>query len=195
MSIASENPSFFARIFLAWVAYFRVLFDGDFAGGVARLRAGALPAPEPEEKPAEKQKEPPKESKPVVLREATPDAACQLLALLQREGRLLDFLQEDLSDADDADVGAAARVVHEGCKKALEEHFEIVPIREEEEGSKVAVEKGFNAGEVRLTGNVVGEAPFSGTLSHRGWKAAKVTLPKMTKDHDATVLAPAEVEL
>jgi len=199
-------PGFFARFFLAWVAYFRTLFDGEFAAGIVRLREGKAALPEDTGKKrtdgdgAERQREPAKlkdepKKKEVVLREAGPDAALQLLSLLQREGRFIDFLEEDVSSFSDAQIGAAARVVHDGCRKALREHVPIEPVRSEDEGTKIKLEKGFDAARVRLTGNVTGEPPFTGTLAHRGWKAAEVKLPKMTEGHDATILAPAEVEV
>jgi hypothetical protein len=182
---------------LAWVAYFRTLFDAEFAAGVVRLRSGPLlpPAPEPKKKAAKKLKKKVEAPKTVVLKETSGDAACQVLGLLQREGRFVDFVMEDLAGAKDADIGAAARVVHDGCRKALRDHFELVPVRGEDEGSRVEVEPGFDPSKIRLTGNVVGDPPFKGTLAHRGWRADKVTLPKMSKDHDPTVLAPAEVEI
>ncbi len=199
-------PGFFARFFLAWVAYFRTLFDGEFAAGIVRLREGkpALPEETGHKRKggdgAERQREPAKpkdepKRKEVVLREAGPDAALQLLSLLQREGRFIDFLEEDVSSFSDAQIGAAARVVHDGCRKALREHVPIEPVRGEDEGAKIKLEKGFDASRVRLTGNVTGEPPFTGTLAHRGWKAGEVKLPKMTEGHDATILAPAEVEV
>mgnify|MGYP002757956745 FL=1 len=77
----------------------------------------------------------------------------------------------------------------------LREHFTIEPVRVEAEGSRITLEEGFDAASVRLTGNVVGQAPFKGTLSHRGWRATKVQLPQLAEKHDARVLAPAEVEL
>ena len=123
------------------------------------------------------------------------DAALQLLALLQRDARLIDFTQEDLSSYSDADIGGAARVVHEGCCKVLREHFSITPIRTEAEGSRITLTDGFDARAIRLTGNVVGKAPFQGSLSHRGWRAAEVRLPQRSDGFDATVLAQAEVEL
>lgn len=126
---------------------------------------------------------------------ATPDAALQLLALLQQNARLIDFFQEDLKGFSDADVGAAARVVHEGGKKTLKDYFRLEPIRSESEESRVTLTAGFNAAEVRLTGNVTGQAPFTGTLIHRGWKAAEVRLPKIAEGHDVSVIAAAEVEL
>ncbi len=132
---------------------------------------------------------------PVQLRESTPDAALQLLALLQQEARLIDFTREDLTGFSDADVGAAARVVHEGSKKALDSYFSFAAIRSEDEDTRVTLPQGFNAAEVRLTGNVVGEAPFTGTLIHKGWKVTDVKLPRLAEGHDTSLVAPAEVEL
>ena len=129
------------------------------------------------------------------MREATPDAALQLLGLLQRDARLIDFTQEDLSQYSDADIGGVARVMHEGCCKVLREHFTITPVRPEAEGSRVTLNAGFDARAVRLTGNVVGQAPFKGTLCHRGWRATETRLPRLAEAHDASVLAQAEVEL
>jgi hypothetical protein len=114
---------------------------------------------------------------------------------LQQEGRFVDFLEEDVSAYSDADIGAAARVVHEGCRKALREHIRFEPVRSEPEGSRLTLEQGFDASSVRLAGNVVGQPPFTGTLVHRGWRAEEVKLPRLAQGHDVSVLAPAEVEL
>jgi hypothetical protein len=132
---------------------------------------------------------------PVVLKEAKPDAALQLLGLLQKEARFIDFIKEDITSYSDADIGVAARVVHEGCNKALNEHFTIAPIRSEQEGGKITLQQGFDASSVRLTGNIVGSAPFTGTLIHKGWQVTNIRLPKLTQGHDAKILAAAEVEL
>ncbi len=148
----------------------------------------APPKAKVEEKPT-----PP--TKPIILREPTPEAALQLLALFQTEGRLLDFLEEDISAYSDAEVGAAARIVHEGCRKTLKTHFEIAPVMSEAEGTRITVPKGFDPGEIRLTGNIVGSPPFSGILVHRGWRAVQIKLPKLTEGHRVDILAPAEVEL
>ena len=183
-----STPSFWRRIPLAFGAFFSTLSDADYAARIIRIDDPA-PAPAPvaaAPKPA---------PAPAPLRIATPDAALQLLSLFQREARLIDFTQENLSAYSDADIGAAARVVHAGCSKVLREHFTIAAVRAEAEGSRVVLEAGFDAGAVRLTGNVVGTAPFRGTLSHRGWRASDVRLPKLADAHDATILAPAEVEL
>ncbi len=189
-------PGFITRLFvLSWVAFVRTLFDADFATGVARLRDGKPALPPPASEKRESKKDAPAKKKEVVLREAGPEAALQLLALLQREGRFVDFVQEDMSSFSDAEIGGAARVVHDGCKKALAEHVPLEAVRSESEGASVTLEKGFDAAKVRLTGNVSGEPPYRGTLAHRGWRAGDVKLPKMAEGHDAKIIAPAEVEL
>lgn len=121
--------------------------------------------------------------------------ALQLLALFQREGRLVDFLEQDIATFPDADVGAAARVVHEGCRKALRQHGKVTTLRTEEEGASVTVEEGYDPRVVKLVGNVHGKAPFKGTLRHRGWRVDELRVPEPTADHDPAILAPAEVEL
>lgn len=187
MSTPTSHPSFWRRIPLAFGAFFSTLSDGAYAARVEKLH---LPEAAPVAPVA-----PAPAAAPVIIKEATPDAALQLLALLQREARLIDFTQENLAGHADADIGAAARVVHEGCAKVLRDYFTIEAVRQEAEGSRVTLPAGFDPASVRLTGNVVGAAPFTGTLSHRGWRAAGVRLPKLSEQHDAAILAPAEVEL
>lgn len=127
---------------------------------------------------------------------ASPHApALRLLALLQQEGRLIDFLEEEIDSYSDAQVGAAVRAIHSGCRKALRERLRIERIRAEEDGATVRIEPGFDAAEIRLTGNVHGHPPFQGTLQHGGWRAAEITLPDAASGSDATILAPAEVEV
>jgi len=196
MTTPNNLPGFFSRLSIAFGALFKSLGDAEFAARVRDDGVGPAAAPAPTPAPAPVAKPTPAPTPaPAPLRAPTPDSALQLLSLFQREARLIDFTQEDLSAYSDADIGAAARVVHEGCARVLREHFTIEPVRVEAEGSRVTLPEGFDAASVRLTGNVVGKAPFSGTLSHRGWRAAKVTLPQLAESHDARVLAPAEVEL
>jgi hypothetical protein len=132
---------------------------------------------------------------PVVLKQATPDAALQVLNLLQKEARFIDFIKEDVSAFSDAEIGAAARVVHQGCSKAVNEHFTLAPVSQDQEGSRVTLNKGFDAALFRLTGNIVGEAPFTGTLIHKGWQVTDIRLPKLTEGHNPNIIAAAEVEL
>lgn len=129
------------------------------------------------------------------IKDTSPDAALQLLGLLQNEARFIDFVEENVSVYSDAEIGAAARVVHEGCRKVIRQHFDLEPVRTEAENSRITVPKGFDAAAVRLTGNIIGQPPFSGILVHRGWRVSQVKLPKMVEGHDPKVIATAEVEL
>ncbi len=122
------------------------------------------------------------------------DGALRLLALLQQEGRLIDFLEEDIEPYGDAQIGAAVRAIHAGCRSALRQRMRIERIFPQDDGTPVAVEAGFDATEVRLTGNVHGNPPFQGVLQHGGWRVSEVSLPK-SAGVDATVLTPAEVEI
>lgn len=178
------NP--FQRFFLAFVALFAVLFHREFALGVKRLREGR-PALPPGQAPAQL---------PVKTTDAAHErGALHLLSILQREGRFIDFLQEDLAGFSDGEVGAAARTVHEGCRNAVSSYFRFEPIYREPEGAGVVLENGFDAASVRLTGNVVGNPPFRGSLKHHGWRASEVKLPAQSDGQDPAIVAPAEVEL
>ncbi len=117
--------------------------------------------------------------------------------MLQEKGRLVDFLMDDINAYSDAQVGAAARVVHAGCKGVLQEHFSINPVRAEQEGSTVQVPAGYSADEYRLVGKIAGSAPFSGVLVHRGWRTDIVKLPQLLRGaaDPLPAIAPAEVEV
>lgn len=184
-----ESLGLGARLWLAFTLPWRILFDGVFAAKVTSIDATAsapLPAPAPKLDVREAE---------VVARAPDPGPALQLLAILQREGRLVDFLREDVSSFSDADIGAAARVVHEGCSRALGKLVELAPVRGESEGAAIELPVGFDPAKVRVTGKVVGEPPFRGKLAHHGWLATAIHLPETTAGHDPKILAPAEVEL
>ena len=120
--MTERKHSLFARIPLAISAFWRTVFEDEFAQGIVRLQQGAGPVrPEPAEKPA------------ALLQETGPAAALQLLGLLQQDGRFIDFIEEDVAGFSDAEIGAAARVVHEGCRKAMREHFTLKPVRSEQD--------------------------------------------------------------
>lgn len=121
--------------------------------------------------------------------------ALVLLGLLQEKGRLIDFLEQDIEAFDDAEIGAAVRVVHEGCRSVLRGHAQVEPVRSEEEESRVVVKEGMDTGAVKLTGDLSGEPPYQGVLRHRGWRVARLSLPTPVAGHDPRVVAPAEVEL
>lgn len=132
---------------------------------------------------------------PVVLKEASADAALQLLYLLQNDARFIDFIKEDMSQHSDEDVGMVARVIHEGCNKVIDEHFSFSAICRENEGDNIVLADGYDAAKVRVTGNIVGNPPFSGTVIHRGWQITDVRLPNTVQGYNANIIAPAEVEL
>lgn len=117
------------------------------------------------------------------------------ISVLQRDGRLLDFFAEELSAYEDEQIGAAVRSIQEDCKKSVDKYLAAVPVIDKEEGEIVEVESGFDPDAIKLTGNVSGEPPFKGVLRHRGWKAAKSEIPKLSDVQDASIIAPAEVEI
>lgn len=174
--------SFFDRLKLA----LSILFGGDVPATQPALPpsqpAAALPLPAPA-KPAE------------LTLEQQHAGSLFILGLLQREGRLLDFLKEDVSAFSDADVGAAARLVHDGCRKVLFAQVPFAPVVSDGEGASITVPQGFDANRFRLVGNVTGAGPWKGTLKHHGWVVSGLTLPAVPKSVDLKVLAPAEVEL
>jgi hypothetical protein len=122
-------------------------------------------------------------------------APLRLLALLQREGRLLDFLLEDIESYADAQIGAAVRDIHRQCQIALKEHLVLLPVLPQSEGATVEVPAGFDPSAVRLTGNVTGQPPFRGTMRHHGWRVKEIKLSPPPEGQDEFVLMPAEVEL
>jgi uncharacterized protein DUF2760 len=122
--------------------------------------------------------------------------ALTLLATLQRDARLIDFLMEDLSCYDDAHIGAAARDVHRACAAALERLFALRPLRYQEEGARVEIVAGYDPVQVTLTGNVTGQLPLRGILVHHGWQAMQCELPAWSgQEESARVIAPAEIEV
>ncbi|MEM7128659.1 MAG: DUF2760 domain-containing protein [Chloroflexota bacterium] len=176
----------------------------QFAGrGLAQQVRASLPTPPAESavvtqpKPEPKPAPPPVKAEPQVdIAKVTEAGALQMLAILQRKGRLIDFLQEDLTPFSDDQVGAAARTVHSGCKEALSESLNLEPIFTEAEGDTVTVDAGFDAHSIRLSGNVSGEPPFSGALRHRGWRAQAVNLPQRTSGTGGEeIIAAAEIEI
>lgn len=188
-----QTPGFFKRLVYALAVLVRFVFDGKFAAPVLTLWEGEpLQPPVVDVTPKRPQVA---EKAPEQPKAADEASALHLLAIFQRDGRLIDFLQEDISAYDDGEVGAAARLVHEGCSKVLEQYVPIEPLRADAEGASVVVDKGFDASTIRLIGNVAGEPPFTGILRFHGWRVAEVKLPTLSVDQDLRVIAPAEVEL
>ncbi|MCF8068800.1 MAG: DUF2760 domain-containing protein [Desulfobacterales bacterium] len=118
-----------------------------------------------------------------------------ILAVFQREGRLMDFFAENLDAFEDAQIGAAVRSIHENCKKTVNKLLSPRPIVDINEGEEFIVQKGFDPDSVKLIGNVAGEPPFKGVIRHKGWMAGKVQLPTLSSGTEAEIIAPAEVEI
>lgn len=163
------------RVKLAFAAFFTILFKG-------RLPAALQTARSEPTRDADSDK--------------TSDAAVQVLALLQREGRFVDFVREDLAAYTDAQIGAAARDVHAGCRRVLDEYITLEAILDGREGEPVTVgqDRRIDPAAVHLVGNVVGQPPFRGTLLHPGWRVVRLTLPPLAAAA-RTVVAPAEIEV
>ena len=123
------------------------------------------------------------------------DSHLQLLQQMQESGRLIDFLQEDISAYSDAQIGAVVRQVHSGCLSAIEELVTVRVVREEPEGTRIQVPKGYDPLELKIVGNIKGEPPFEGTLVHRGWRAHKKTLPGKRAAGKRDIIVPAEIEV
>lgn len=118
-----------------------------------------------------------------------------MLSVLQREGRLVDFLQENLDPYEDDQIGAAVRSIHANCRKVIHDKLDLAPVIDTDEGSPTTIAPGFSPESVKLTGRVTGEPPFDGIVRHKGWRAAKVNVPDLSGVDDAAVIAPAEVEV
>jgi hypothetical protein len=164
------------RIRLGFRGMWRILRDPVFADRVEEL---LIPPPPKEEGP------PPRPS----------GVPLRFLVLLQREGRLLDFLLEDIQAYPNEQIGAAVRDIHRQCHTALKEHLVLEPVLDKPEDSTVEVPAGFDPSAIRLTGNVTGQPPFRGTLRHHGWRARDIKLAPPPEGQDDLVLQPAEVEL
>jgi hypothetical protein len=181
---------------LALRVFFYILFGKPIPLEI--LPQELLPAPPPPEPPPALPDAPYHERITLDQRPSGPppeSVAVAALGILQSEGRLLDFLSESIDDYSDEDIGAAVREVHRGCKKALHDHFKLVPVRSEPEEEMVTIPEGYDPAEIRLVGNVVGRPPFSGTLKHRGWRVEEVRLPRVQDGKAGMVVTPAEVEI
>jgi hypothetical protein len=178
------------RIALAFQVFFRALFDASFASRVS----GLLDSPAAES-PA-KEASAPSALQKTAKKPAARSDALTLLATLQREARLVDMIREPLGDYSDAQVGAAARDVLRDCGQVVDRLFGLQPLAEQAEGAEVEVPAGFDAGRIRLTGNVDGSPPYRGRLVHHGWIATRCEVPTWSGNDEARlVVAPEEVEL
>ncbi|HYG98235.1 MAG TPA: DUF2760 domain-containing protein [Terriglobales bacterium] len=181
-------PGFWKRVGFAFRSFSSILFHGEVPEDVARevlkpeLPSGATAEiavttviEEPEAEPS--------------------DGAVQMLALLQRDGRLIDFLSEDVAPYPDVQLGAAVRTVHQSCREVLERYFKLEPIFSSEEDQLITLQPGFDPAMVKLIGNVSSGPPMTGVLRHRGWQVKEANLPSLPRGSGRKVVAPAEVEV
>lgn len=174
------------RIFLAISVFFKLLFSRKFADSV---RAIGKTQPKKEVKKVEKPKPAPK-PKP------TRSDAITLLAALQREARLIDIMKEPLADYTDEQIGGAARDVLRDSAKVLERFFDIQPLSDAEEGATIEPPEDFDPQHYHLIGNVTGDGPMSGSMTHHGWVAQKCEVPKWNgKEKSRNIIAPIEVQV
>jgi hypothetical protein len=173
---------FSTRLSFAFRCFFSLLLQGEVPQDVLQTLGVSKPTT-----PA----------KPVVEKPAPEslDRAVQMLALFQRDGRLVDFLTEDVSPYPDGQLGAAVRSIHTSCRQVLDRYMKLEPVLSSEEDQPVTVPEGFDPAAIKLVGNVAGEPPLRGLLRHRGWRVTEVNLPSLPQGTGRTIVAPAEVEI
>ena len=170
------------RLAIAFRSFFALLFDGFLPGDLITelglVEKSAIPKPAPPPPPAP----------------TAADGALQLLGILQRDGRLLDFLMEDIATYSDDQVGAAVRGLHGQSRESLDRYVKFQPVIDGVEGTFAKTPAG-EPGLVKFIGNVPAGTPKGGTLRHRGWRATSIQLPPIAGRSDVTVVAPAEIEI
>lgn len=181
------------RIIYAFQAFFAILFAGKLPIAISKAygpkEKTAKPAPAAKVAP---QPKPAPQLKPS-------DGAIQMLSILQRDSRLIDFLMEDIAPYSDDQVGAAVRNIHDQCRETLERYVTLAPVIDGVEGTFTKLDAKQDGGDpntVKLLGNVPasGKAP-GGILRHKGWRADRVDLPQIAASQSSSVIAPAEIEV
>jgi len=169
------------RLILAFRTFFAILFSGALSDDIAAaLGLSRRAAPKP--------------AAPTPAASTPSDGALQILAILQRDSRLIDFLMEDISSYDDEQVGAAVRSLHDSCRDALVRYVQLAPVIDGVEGTFTKLAS-IDPASVKLLGNVPPQPPPGGVLRHKGWRCLKVDLPALQGKQNMQVIAPAEVEI
>jgi hypothetical protein len=169
------------RVLLAFRSFFAILFHGALSEAVlADLGLG--------------RREPPKPAAPALPPVRPADGALQMLAILQRDSRLIDFVMEDIAPYSDEQVGAAVRSLHDQCRESLSRYVKLEAVIDGVEGT-YAKAPSRDPAVVKFIGNVPARPPEGGTLRHKGWRAAHVDLPALNPRQEQAVVAPAEIEI
>ena len=175
------------KIGLAFRCFFALLFGGELSAEtiteLGLTKRSPAPAPAPT-----------KAAPAVPVGRPTSDGALQFLGILQRDSRLVDFLMEDIRDYSDDQIGAAVRELHDQCRDAMGRYVTLAPVVDGVEGT-FAKAPSNDPNVVKFIGNVPATPPAGGTLRHKGWRAVKIELPALTGKQDATIVAPAEIEI
>lgn len=167
------------RLLLAFKSFFQILFRG----AVSEAVAADLGLAARDTKPAAPPPPPARVS----------DGALQMLAILQRDSRLVDFIMEDIAPYSDEQVGAAVRTLHDQCRESLTRYLKLQPVIDGVEGTYT--QAAASGGLVKFIGNVPAQPPPGGVLRHKGWRAVTIDLPPLAPRQDASVIAPAEIEV
>jgi hypothetical protein len=178
------------RILLAFRSFFNILFSGALSEAtvleLGLTRRGAAAAPKAAATKAA--------ATPAAPAAKVSDGALQILSILQRDSRLIDFIMEDISAYSDDQIGAAVRGLHDQCRESLMRYVTLTPVVDSVEGTYTKTPAG-DAAAVKFIGNVPAGTPAGGTLRHKGWRASKIDLPALAPKQDAAILAPAEIEI
>ncbi|HKW99458.1 MAG TPA: DUF2760 domain-containing protein [Bryobacteraceae bacterium] len=170
------------RIWLAITGFFSILFRGNLSeDALARLGLMKRAAGKPQTVSSSPGARP-------------SDGALQMLAILQRDSRLIDFIMEDIATYSDEQVGAAVRGLHDQARDSLARYVKLEPVIDGVEGTftKPAVS---DPAAVKFIGNVPAGKPSGGLLRHKGWRAGKIDLPALHAKQDANIISPAEIEI
>ena len=170
------------RLVLAFRTFFALLFSGALPDDIITSlsltrRAAAKPSAAPVETAA-----------------SPADGALQILGILQRDSRLIDFFMEDIAPFTDDQVGAAVRGLHDQCRDSLNRYVKLEPVIDGVEGTFTKLAS-VDPAMVKLVGNVPPQPPAGGVLRHKGWRCSKIDLPKLSGKQNSQILAPAEVEI
>ena len=169
------------RIASAFRAFFAILFKSQIPADIAQAFGFAKAKPQPA---------------PKAVRQLGPsDGALQMLGILQRDSRLLDFMMEDISAFEDDQIGAAVRNLHDQCRDSLTRYIRLVPVIDGVEGTFTKIDTN-DPNTVKLLGNVPASGKASGgVLRHKGWRADNVDLPPLAASQNPAIIAPAEIEI
>jgi hypothetical protein len=172
-----------ARIWLAIRSFFSILFSGSLPDdalvelGLVRRGAAKTPAA----------------TAPGAVPKSS-DGALQMLSILQRDARLIDFIMEDIAAYSDDQVGAAVRGLHDQARESIARYVKLEPVIDGVEGTFTRPPTSDPAA-VKFIGNVPAGTPTGGLLRHKGWRAGKLSLPAINPKQDAAIIAPAEIEI